>query len=427
MTTTHPNTATSTRRPDELAPVDDAMTSRVDERIARLIAEVDPATTPPAEVWGRQFDLGLAWVHFPPGHGGLGAHPLLQERVNDRLRRHRFPSNYLHNFVGVGTAAPTIAAFGTEEQRLRLLRPLFSCEEIWCQLFSEPDAGSDLAAVSTTAVRDGDEWVVNGHKVWTTMAHVAKWGILVARTDPEQPKHRGLTYFLLDMEADGVEIRPIRQISGEAEFNEVLMHDVRVPDTMRVGEPGSGWRVTIGTLMNERAHNGDSAKKPRGAGPIAHAVRAWQATERTDPVARDRLVRLWVEAEVIRLTALRADAARTTGVPGPEGSVLKLAIGILPQRIMDFCVDALGARGMLVSGYDFVQPDVMAEDRMGDGSEEIDVVKALLNARSNTIGGGTSEIQRNTIGERVLGLPPEPRTDRDVPWNQVARGRSSWR
>jgi alkylation response protein AidB-like acyl-CoA dehydrogenase len=399
----------------------DAEVELVDRRLDELLARIDPSTMTPAEMWGLQYDLGLAWVSFAEGIGGLGVHPLLQERVNARLAAAGVPSNYLHNFVGVGTAAPTIAAFGTPEQQQRLLRPLFTCEEVWCQLFSEPGAGSDLANVSTLAERDGDEWVVNGHKVWTTMAHVAKWGILVARSNPELPKHQGLTYFLVDMTLPGIEVRALRQISGEAEFNEVFFTDCRVPDSMRVGEPCSGWRVTIGTLMNERAHNGDSAKKPRGFGPIAHAVRTWRESGRDDPALRDELAQLWIEAEVLRLTALRADTTRTAGVPGPEGSVLKLAVGILPQKIMDFCVRVKGAEGMLISSYAFEQPSVMAEDRMGDGTEQIDVVKAFLNARSNTIGGGTTEMQRNTIGERVLGLPHEPRENRDVPWRDTHR------
>ena len=398
-----------------------AETARVDERIAELLGAFDPQVADRAAIWGAQYDLGLAWVAFPEGLGGLGVHPSLQERVNNRLAAAGVTSNYLHNFVGVGTAAPTIVAFGTAEQQRRLLRPLFTCEEVWCQLFSEPGAGSDLANVATRAERDGDEWVINGHKVWTTMGHIAKWGILVARSNPELPKHQGLTYFLVDMTLPGVEVRPLRQISGEAEFNEVIFTDCRVPDWSRVGEPGSGWRVTVGTLMSERAHNGDSAKKPRGVGPIAHAMRTWRDSGSTDPVLRDELMRLWTEAEVIRLTALRADAQRTSGVPGPEGSVLKLAIGILPQKILDLCVRLRGADGMLISNYDYTQPAIMAEDRMGDGSEDIDVVKAFLNARSNTIGAGTTEIQRNTIGERVLGLPVEARVDRDRPWNELPR------
>lgn len=396
----------------------DSQTRLVDSRITELLERFDLRTARREQIWGTQFDLGLAWVSFPVGLGGLDVHPMLQERVNTRLAGAGVVSNYLHNFVGVGTAAPTIASYGTDEQKRRLLRPLFTCVEVWCQLFSEPGAGSDLAAVATTADRDGDEWVVNGHKVWTTMGHIAKWGILVARTDPDVPKHQGLTYFIVDMKSPGVEVRALRQISGEAEFNEVIFTDCRVPDSMRVGATGSGWRVTIGTLMNERAHNGDSAKKPKGFGPINHAVRSWKDSGSTDPVKRDLLMQLWSAAEVIRLTALRADTTRTAGVPGPEGSILKLAIGILPQRIMDFCVAMKGASGMLISTYEFHQPEVMAEDRMGDGTEDIDVVKAFLNARSNTIGGGTTEIQRNTIGERVLGLPPEPKVDRDQPWSE---------
>ncbi len=392
-------------------------TALVDQRTDELLAAHDPATTARDVIWGAQYDLGLAWVSFPVGLGGLGVRPLLQERVNTRLAAAGVTSNYLHNFVGVGTAAPTIANFGTAEQQQRLLRPLFTCEEVWCQLFSEPGAGSDLANVSTTAVRDGDEWIVNGHKVWTTMAHIARWGIMVARTDPDAPKHRGLTYFLVDMTAPGIEIRPLRQISGEAEFNEVFFTNCRIADWGRVGEPGSGWRVTIGTLMSERAHNGDSARKPKGWGPIAHAVRTWRESGCADPVKRDELVRLWIDAEVIRLTALRADTTRRAGSPGPEGSILKLAIGILPQRIMEYCVGLQGAAGMLISTYEFHQPDVMAEDRMGDGTERIDVVKAMLNTRSNTIGGGTTEIQRNTIGDRILGLPAEPKADRAGPWS----------
>jgi alkylation response protein AidB-like acyl-CoA dehydrogenase len=394
-------------------------TERVHALVDELLDRHDPARTEPAVFWGAQFDLGLAWVHFPEGCGGLGLAPSLQEVVAQRLDEAGAPSNDLINFVGLGTAAPAIVAFGTDEQKRRFLRPLFTCDEVWCQLFSEPGAGSDLGNVATTAVRDGDEWVVNGHKVWTTLAHVASFGILVARTHPELPKYRGLSFFLVDMRTPGVDVRPLRQISGEAEFNEVYLDEVRVPDWLRVGEPGDGWRVTIGALMNERSHNGDLAKRPRGMGPIAHAVRLWQREGLDDPVRRDQLMRLWIDAEVIRLTSLRAEQARKGGTPGPEGSTGKLATGILPQRIFDFCMGVAGPAGMLVSDYEMRQPDRMFEGNMGDGTEEIEIVKAFLNARSATIGGGTTEIQKNTLAERVLGLPKEPRTDRDLPWNQL--------
>jgi alkylation response protein AidB-like acyl-CoA dehydrogenase len=395
------------------------MSDEVDvvERIDELLTRYSPATTAAVEFWGAQFDLGLAWVQFPVGLGGLGVDAALQELVTLRLYSAGAPRNFLHNFVGIGMAAPMIVNFGSELHQQRLLRPIFTCEEQWCQLFSEPGAGSDLANVSTRAERDGDEWVVNGHKVWTSMGHRARWGILVARSDPSVPKHKGLTYFICDMHAPGVDVRPLRQMSGEAEFNEVFLSDVRIPDTFRVGPPGEGWRVVIGTLMTERAHNGENVRRPRGFGPIAHAVRLWKEVGGDgdgDPVQRDRLARVWSEAEVLRLTAWRAEQSSN---PGPEGSVLKLAAGVLPQRVFELCTDLLGPRGMLIDDYEMRQPDVMAESNMGDGSGEIDLVKALLSSRSATIGGGTTEIQKNTIAERVLGLPAEPRTDRDVPWS----------
>jgi alkylation response protein AidB-like acyl-CoA dehydrogenase len=386
-------------------------------RIEQLLASHPPSTTPPSEFWGAQFDLGLAWVQFPVGLGGLGVDAALQELVTRGLYSAGAPRNFLQNFVGIGMAARVIVDFGTEMQQ-RLLRPIFTCEEQWCQLFSEPGAGSDLANLSTRAERDGDEWVVNGHKVWTSMGHRAKWGILIARSDPTVPKHKGLTFFLCDMHTPGVEVRPLRQMSGDAEFSEVFLHDVRIPDIARVGPPGEGWRVTIGTLMTERAHNGENVRRPRGFGPIAHAVRLWgevgdDASCRA--ARRDRLVRVWSEAEVLRLTAWRAEQQQR-GAPGPEGSVLKLAAGMLPQRVFELCTDLLGPRSMLIDDYEMRQPDVMAESNMGDGSEDLDLVKALLSSRSATIGGGTTEIQKNTIAERVLGLPPEVRTDRDAPW-----------
>jgi alkylation response protein AidB-like acyl-CoA dehydrogenase len=391
----------------------------LDALITQLLHENDPAATPPIEFWGAQFDLGLAWVQFPPGLGGLRLAPALQDVVAERLHEAGAPRNDLINFVGLGTAAPAIVGFGTDEQKCRYLRPLFTCEEVWCQLFSEPGAGSDLGNVATVAARDGDEWIVNGHKVWTTLAHVSSFGILVARTHPDLPKHRGLSFFLVDMRAPGVDVRPLRQISGEAEFNEVFLTDVRVPDTMRVGEPGEGWRVTIGALMHERSHNADLAKRPRGMGPVAHAVRLWQELALDDRARRDELMKIWIEAEVIRLTSVRAEQLRKGGAPGPEGSTGKLATGILPQHIFEFCLRLLGPRGMLVPDYDMRQPDRMFEGNMGDGTEHVEYVKAFLNARSATIGGGTSEIQKNTIAERVLGLPKEARHDRDVPWSSM--------
>ena len=396
--------------------------SRVHALVDALLRDHHPARTEPAAFWGAQFDLGLAWVHFPVGHGGLGLVPALQEVVAARLEAAGAPSNELVNFVGLGTAGPAIVAFGSDEQKRRHLRPLFTCAEVWCQLFSEPGAGSDLGNVATTAVRDGDEWVIDGHKVWTTLAHVARFGLLIARTHPDRPKHQGLTVFLVDMRSPGVEVRPLRQISGEAEFNEVLLTSVRVPDARRLGEPGDGWRVTIGALMHERSHNGDLAKRPRGMGPVAHAVRLWNQLGTHDPVRRDELARVWIEAEVIRLTSIRAEQLRKGGHPGPEGSTGKLATGILPQRVFDLCMNLQGPAGMLISDYEMRQPDRMFEGNMGDGTEDLEISKAFLNARSATIGGGTTEIQKNTLAERVLGLPKEPRPDRDRPWSATSGG-----
>ncbi|HHC07353.1 MAG TPA: acyl-CoA dehydrogenase [Actinobacteria bacterium] len=390
--------------------MDDAL-ALVDERLERLLAEHDPEGDR-FEFMGAQFDLGLAWVWFPEGHGGLGLPPHLQRRVDERLDAvtpHR-PRSY--DILGHGMGAPVLLAHGTEEQKRRYLRPMFTGEEIWCQLFSEPGAGSDLAGLATRAVRDGDEWVVNGQKVWTTVAHLARWGMLVARTDPELPKHRGLTYFLLDMQDPGVEVRPLRQITGEAEFNEVYLTDARIPDANRIGEVGEGWRVAMTTLMNERVAIGGTVTE-RGEGSIADLVEVWR--RRPDPLHRDRVLRLWVDAEVARLTNLRAQENRDAGTPGPEGSTGKLVYAELNQRIYEEALALLGPEGMLYDSYEFRQPDP-------EEPPSTDLRRRFLRVRANSIEGGTSEIMRNIIGERVLGLPGEPRVDKDVPWSQIRRG-----
>src|SRR6202166_4168178 len=236
-------------------PLTDTVTTDGDlvrSRLQDLLAEHDPASTPAVEFLGARFDAGLAWVSFPIGLGGLGVSPDLQGLVERELRAVDAPNEADRNVIGYGMAAPTVLTHGTDEQRDRYLRPLFTCEEVWCQLFSEPGAGSDVAGLATRAVRDGDEWVVNGQKVWTTLAHTASWGLLVARTDPDVPKHRGMTYFVIDMHQPGVDVRPLRQLTGDAEFNEVFLDDAWVPDEQRIGAVGDGWKVALGTLMNER-------------------------------------------------------------------------------------------------------------------------------------------------------------------------------
>jgi alkylation response protein AidB-like acyl-CoA dehydrogenase len=380
----------------------------------RLIAEHDPKATPLSQFWGHQFDAGLAWVQFPPGCGGLGLAPKLQVVVDRRLREAGAEHGGNRNPLGYGMAAPTIVAHGSAQMKERYLRPLFTCEEIWCQLFSEPGAGSDLASLAARAVRDGDEWIVDGQKVWTTLAHVARRALLVARSDPSAEKHRGLTYFVLDMDQPGVEVRPIRQITGDAEFNEVFLSGARIPDGDRLGAVGDGWRVSITTLMNERVSIGSTLGE-RGQGPIGTALALWRKGTDHDPVMRDRVTALLVEAEVQRLTNLRATVNRARGTPGPEGSTAKLAYAELNQRIYDLCIDLMGPEGMLYPSYEMRRPDTVGQDRYTNPS------RMFLRARANSIEGGTSEIMRNILGERVLGLPGDVRVDKGVPWAELPR------
>jgi alkylation response protein AidB-like acyl-CoA dehydrogenase len=389
------------------------------ERVERLLLEHPPATTPPGDFWGAQFDLGLAWVHFPEGRGGLGLDPKLQAIIDERLGQAAAPSNVNRNFMLIGMAGPTLAAVGTPEQQDRFLRPGFTCQEIWCQLFSEPGAGSDLGGLSTRAERDGDEWIFNGQKVWTTLAHVADWAMILARTDPNVPKHQGLTYFLIDMKQPGIEVRPLRQINGEAEFNEVFLSDARTPDTLRVGPVGAGWQVALTTLMNERVAFGHLAKAPRGSGPVAQALKL-MGERGADEATRDELAQRWIELELVRLTTLRAQEQRDRGVPGPEGSVLKLAYSWAAHSTWGLCVDLLGETGLLISDYEMIRPTIMGGSSLGEG-ETSDVVKAWLTSLGGTIGGGTSAISKNVLAERILGLPGEPRADRDMPWSEVPR------
>jgi len=263
-------------------------------------------------------------------------------------------------------------------------------------------------------VRDGDEWVVNGQKVWTTLAHLARFGIVLVRTDPEKVKHKGMTMFVLDMHAPGVEVRPLVQATGEAEFNEVYMTDVRIPDAERLGDTGEGWHVSLTTLMNERVSIGGQVN-PRGSGVIAVAMNEWKRNpQRQDAVTRDALTRLWVDAEVNRLTNWRASQRRVKGTPGPEGSVGKLAMAGLNQRIMSFVMDLMGPDALLYpAGYTMERPRT--------AMDLSNPQKAFLRVQANSIEGGTTSIMKNILGERVLGLPGEPRLDKDRPWSEVPR------
>lgn len=384
-------------------------------KVGEFLAAHDPGTTDRLEFLRARFDAGLAWVHYPTGLGGMDAPRELQSVVDGELAKAGAPDNNPRRIgIGLGMAAPTILAFGTEEQKKRYLRPLWTGEEAWCQLFSEPGAGSDLAALATRAVRDGDEWVVDGQKVWTSVAHFARFAILVTRTDPDVPKHRGMTYFICDMTDPGVKVRPLRQITGEAEFNEVFLTGVRIPDANRLGAVGEGWQVATTTLMNERVAIGGNAM-PREGGLIGIVAGTWREhPELRTPDLHERLVRLWAEAEAARLAGARLRQQLAAGHPGPEGSAMKLAFARLQQALSGFEVELAGEDGLRYDDWTLRRP------------EKVDMIGRepgyrYLRAKGNSIEGGTSEVLRNIISERVLGLPSEPRVDKDVAWKDLPR------
>ena len=355
------------------------------------------------EFWGKQFDLGLAWVQYPEGAGGLGINPKYQLLVTEILREQGISQqNRVANILGIGMGAPTIIEYGTPEQISKYLRPMFTTDEVWCQMFSEPGSGSDLASLSTKAVDDGDGYIVNGQKGWTTLGHLAKWGLLVTRTDPDVPKHRGLTFFIVDMESDGVDVRPLRQITGEAEFNEVYFTDVKIPKENMLGNLGDGWRVSLTVLMNERVAIGGNVRE-RGTGAPGHLVQLWNDRELDDPVSRDKLIKLWIEQESIRLTNIRATENREKGTPGPEGSTSKLHEAEINKASYEFGMELLGNDGLLFPrGYELTQPELNFENETFGFT---DTQSLFLRARANSIEGGTSEVQLNVISKRVLGLP----------------------
>jgi alkylation response protein AidB-like acyl-CoA dehydrogenase len=334
--------------------------------------------------WQRRLhESGWAGVSWPREYGGRGATLVEQAIYNEEFVRAQAPS--AANVLGLAMGGPTVIAHGTEEQKLRYLEPILSASEIWCQGFSEPGSGSDLASVKTRGVRDGDGWVVTGQKVWTTLAQHAKWCMLVARTDPDAPKHQGLTYFLMDMEQDGVQVRPLRQITGEAEFNELFIEEARVPDENIVGGEGNGWAVAITTLMHERATLafGLQIAVKLALRELMGLVRESGATG--DPLVRDRLAQLYIEAEVLRLNAYRGlSAIMRDGVPGPEGSLGKWQWAEVNQALTELAMDLRGPHAVL-------QDDTWAF--------------RFLRARANSSEGGTTEILKNIVAERVLGLP----------------------
>jgi len=385
------------------------------DRVRSFLAGHDPAEMPRQDFNNARFDAGLAWVHYPEGLGGLGASRTLQNVVDAEFAAADAPGHNAElNAIGLGMAAPTILAYGSDEQQKRWLRSLWTGEEIWCQLFSEPGAGSDLAGLGTRAVRDGDDWIINGQKVWTSLAHIARWAILVTRHDPNLPKHEGMTYFILDMHAPGVEVRPLRQITGESEFNEVFLTDVRLPDSLRLGAVGEGWTVARSTLMNERVSIGGGAI-PREGGAIGVLANLWR--DRPDvrtPGRHDDVMRAWVDAEAARLTATRFRQQLAAGEVGPDGSAVKLTFATLMQRIAGLELEMRGEESLRHEDWDLGRGrDVPFLNRIAG--------YRYLRSKGNSIEGGTSEILRNIISERVLGLPSEPRSDKDIPWKDLPR------
>jgi alkylation response protein AidB-like acyl-CoA dehydrogenase len=388
-----------------------------EERLATLRHSLDYRD------WCRRLgEAGYATPTWPAEYGaGLSFTPVQAKHVNEVLNRYRVPRPF--NIIGIGMGGPTLITWGTEEQKRRLLRGLATNEEIWCQLFSEPGAGSDVAGLATRAERDGDEWVLNGQKVWTTLAHVSRWGMLLARTNPDLPKHKGLSYFVLDMQAPGVEVRPLVQITGDAEFNEVFFENVRIPDSMRVGPEGEGWRVAITTLMNERVSlsgAGSLAGDAVGGSPIDGLIGRHRPLG--DPLLRQRLVNLYIESRLIRLNNQRAADRRKSGAEaGPEGSITKLMQAEFNQRLQKLAIDLEGIGGVAWEPSGAAAPAGPLAYIGGMGEDRPAIARGFLRAQANTIEGGTSNVMRNILGERVLGLPKEPDNSKDLAWRDVPR------
>lgn len=364
--------------------------------------------------WERHMAAaGWTCVGWPVEHGGRGASLSQQVRFHEEYAKADAPARVSH--LGETLLGPTLIAHGTREQKDRFLPRIIDVTELWAQGYSEPGAGSDLANVSTAAeLGDDGRWHLNGQKVWTSLAHHARWAIFIARTDPDVPKHQGITYFICDMTAPGVEVRPLRQITGEAEFNEVFLTEVRISDEMRLGPVGGGWRVAQSTLMNERVSIGGDAV-PREGGPIGVLAGLWrQRPELRTSGLYEELLRLWVEAEAVRLTGVRLRQQLVAGDPGPEGSAVKLSFASLNQRISGLELELLGQDGLCHTGWSVPRPD--DTDFLSRPASY-----RYLRAKGNSIEGGTSEILRNIIAERVLGLPGEPRVDKDIAWKDLPK------
>jgi alkylation response protein AidB-like acyl-CoA dehydrogenase len=365
-----------------------------------------------AKFWQkRKADAGWACISWPQEYGGRGANAIQQVILSQEEAKVSAPDTRVF-LIGQGMAAPTMMTWGKEEDKKRFIPRLASGEDIWCQLFSEPAGGSDLAALRTKAERDGDDWIINGQKIWTSGAHYSDWGILVLRTDPNVAKHKGLSYFFLDMKSPGIEIKPIKQISGDANFNEVYFTDVRVSDAQRLGEVGQGWQVALTTLMNERASIGAGGGGTAFASVkrLAESVNIGDQPAIQDSHVRARLASWYVQEAGLKYTIYRTLSALSRGdIPGPENSIGKLVAAKKSQDMASFAMDLLEQQGIVRD----------AEQDTAFAALFQDTYMAVPGSR---IAGGTDEIMANIIAERVLGLPQEPRMDKGIPFTEVPTG-----
>ena len=353
-------------------------------------------------------DAGFAGITYPTEYGGAGLTRAHQNAFNAEVAAGGYVLPTFPLYIGHGMCLPTIFTHGTEEQKKRFMPPLIRGEEIWSQLFSEPGAGSDVAGLQSKAERFGDEWVINGQKVWTTGAHYSDWGEVIVRTNPDLPKHQGLTMFLVDFHAPGVTVRPLRQITGDAHFNEVFYDDVRVPDSQRLDDVGSGWKVALTTLMNERmAIGGAGGGGRRGSSDTALVRLARENGLFDEGQTRDSVMELYVQQRVFSMLRERMALAARKGIPGPEFSILKLIGARLAAAQSELATNLVGPAGTAWEGSDSV----------GERTST-----ALLSSRSGKIAGGTDEVMLNIVGERVLGLPQDPRVDKEVPFRELKVG-----
>ena len=363
-----------------------------------------------AKVWQkRKYDAGWACIGWAPEFGGRGASAIEEVIWRQEESQYDLPANFF--LIGQGMIGPTLMAWASDEDKARFLPPLASGEEVWCQLFSEPAGGSDLAALRTRAERDGDDWVINGQKIWTSGAHYSDYGVIVVRTDPTVPKHKGLSYFCVDMKAPGVEIKPIKQLTGDSDFNEVYFTDVRVSDSQRLGEVGQGWQVSLTTLMNERAAIGGSFGQMDVslAMSVAAEVEIDGRPALEDAAVRARIADWYVQEAGLKYTGYRSLTALSRGaLPGPENSIGKLVGAPKMQAMSSYLMDLLDASGAI------------ADEALAAKAGIIQ--RAYMGAPGLRIAGGTDEIMANIIAERVLGLPQEPRLDKGIPFNEVPTG-----